>query len=40
MVLGGKGILPVVVGNRIAGGNQIPSGWAQTRQHRRLIVIL
>ena len=40
MILGGKAILPVLVGNRIAGGNQVPAGWAQNRQHRRLIVIL
>src|SRR5208282_4879708 len=39
-ILGGKGILFVLVGDRIAGGNQLPVGWAQNRQHRRLIVIL
>ena len=39
MILGGKGILFVPVGDRIAGGNQVPAGWAQNRQHRRLIVI-
>ena len=40
MILGGKGILFVLVGDRIARGNQVLAGWAQNRQHRRLIVIL
>ena len=40
MILGGKGILFVLVGHRIAGGNQVASGWTQNRQHRRLVVIL
>src|SRR5208283_4799194 len=39
-ILGGKGIVSFLVGDRIAGGNQVPCGRPQNREHRRLIVIL
>ena len=40
MILSAKRVLTVVVGDLIAGGNQVLAGWAQNRLHRRLIMIL